>query len=69
MKVPPNQIANRCLELRKRAKRGECLSPAEHKLIRHVFENYEEWYAATENLVFNETVPFGSNIRKPNQNY
>lgn len=63
MKEPTGDEKSRCLDLRKRSKKGEHLSPEDMKFCAKMFKQYEEWYAATEKNVFNETVPFGSNVR------
>ncbi len=63
MKEPIYIHKSRCLELRKRSKRGECLSPDDSKFCAKMFKQYPDWYASTEKQVFNETVPFGSNVQ------
>lgn len=55
--------AERCIEYRKRAKRGEHLTPEESRFCERMFKKFPKWYAATEKRVFNETVPFGSNVK------
>lgn len=60
-KIP--QDSENIIDLRKRSKRGERLSKEEHELCRVAWEKYPEWYKETEERVFNETVPFGSNVR------
>lgn len=62
MKIPSREDAARCLELRKRSKRGEHLNREEHRFCVKMFSEYRAWYAKTEAKVFNETVPFGSNV-------
>ena len=64
MKMPLVNDAERCLELRKRGKRGQYLSPEDSKFCLKMFKQFPEWYSKTEARVFNETVPFGSNMRK-----
>ncbi len=63
MKEPIYIHQTRCLELRKRSKRGEYLSSEESQFCAKMFKQFPEWYALTEKQVFNETVPFGSNVR------
>ena len=64
MKEPAAEDKTRCLDLRKRAKKGEHLTSEDMKFCTKMFRDYGEWYAATEKTVFNETVPFGSNARR-----
>ena len=64
MNNPNTEDAYRCLELRKRSKRGEHLSHKEHSFCSKMFVKYPEWYQFTESQVFNETVPFGSNVKR-----
>lgn len=63
-KQPSYAEAERCIELRKRSKQGHTNSPEDSEFCRRMFEEYPEWYSATEARVFNETVPFGSTVRK-----
>lgn len=49
-----------CLDLRRRSKRGEHLSPDESAFVRRMFESYPEWYRSTDRRIFVETAPFGS---------
>jgi len=57
---PVYSVAEKCIEYRKRAKRGEVLSYEESDFCRKMFKMFPDWYAETEKRVFNETVPFGS---------
>lgn len=63
MKEPNAEDATHCIELRKRSKRGERLSSEEGRFCARMLDQYPDWYSATEKRVFNETVPFGSNVR------
>jgi len=62
-KKPCYEDAERCIAIRKRAKRGEQLSKQESHFCRTIFDAFPEWYAETEARVFNETVPFGSQVK------
>ena len=62
-KIIPNDLAEKVIGYRKRAKRGEYLSPEEHRLCQQMLRQFPEWYEETEKRVFNETVPFGSNVK------
>jgi len=57
-------VAEKCIEYRKRAKRGEHLTSDESKFCERMFKMFPAWYAETEKRVFNETVPFGSTAHK-----
>ena len=59
--VIPSDLAEKVIGYRKRAKRGEHLTPEESQLCEQMFRQFPEWYKETEKRVFNETVPFGSN--------
>ena len=61
-KVPDYADAEECIAYRKRSKRGEHLTPDESQFCQRMFRLFPEWYARTESRVFNETVPFGSNV-------
>ena len=63
MKQPNVEDAAHCIELRKRSKRGGRLSSEEVGFCAHMLDRYPDWYSATEKRVFNETVPYGSNVR------
>jgi len=54
---------SRCLELRKKSKRGAYLSHTEREFCENMFNKYLEWYGETEEEVFNDTVPFGSGAK------
>lgn len=60
MKQPSPEDAARCMELRCQGKRGIRLHPDDQKFVECMFRNYEDWYAATQQEVFERTRPFGS---------
>jgi len=60
MKMPTRTEGEKCIQLRKRSKRGGGLNQDEHKFCMMMMKKYLEWYSAIETRVFNETVPFGS---------
>ena len=64
MKKPEDSEAERCIEIRKRGKRGEHVGPEDAEFCRLMVKQYPGWYHKTEVRVFNETVPFGSNARR-----
>lgn len=64
---PAATDANPCLRLRKKSKQGHGLSPDEQAFCERVYRHFRDWYSRTEAVVFNETVPFGSNVRRPVQ--
>ena len=61
---PTDVDSQRCLSIRKRSKRGHYSSPEDTKLCYKLATRYPEWYKETEPIVFNETVPYGSNAHK-----
>ncbi len=63
MKEPKSNEASRCLEIRRRSKRGEYISRDDRMYCEMMLSEFPYWYASTEKQVFNETVPFGSNVR------
>lgn len=63
LKEPKYIEAERCIELRKRSKRGEALTSEQLGFCYKMLKQYPEWYSNTEERVFNETVPFGSNVK------
>lgn len=60
---PPNDEAERCIALRKFSKSVGMLSPEDSEFCRRMWKKYPKWYEETEERVFNETVPFGSQAR------
>jgi len=64
MLKPPPEEQERCMAIRKRGKRGEYVSSTDNRFNMMIFRKYPEWYEASEAIVFNETVPFGSDARK-----
>lgn len=67
IKRPTLEDRTRSLDIRKRSKQGISISSDERRFNRKIFVNYEEWYQYTEAEVFNDTVPFGSGVRKQNK--
>jgi hypothetical protein len=65
-KQPLYEDAERCIELRKKSRTGTHNSEEDHKFVMKMFKKYPEWYSETEDRVFNETVPFGSNLKRVN---
>lgn len=63
-KQPPVREAERCIELRKRTKRGETISEEDFTFVHQMYRTYRMWYRATEKRVFDETVPFGSQAKR-----
>ena len=61
--VIPTNLAERCIEYRKRSKRGERLLREESRFCEKMLKMYPDWYKETEKRVFNETVPFGSDVQ------
>jgi len=59
-KEPTAQQAAVCLQIRKRAKRGGQLTATESALCRRMFQQFPDWYARTDSVVFEETKPFGA---------
>lgn len=64
MNKPLPEEQERSLSIRKRGKRGEHIPEHDNRFNLIIFRKYPEWYAASESIVFNETVPFGSTVRK-----
>lgn len=64
MKKPEYKIAEYCINIRKRGKKGEFVSNEDAEFCRKMLDKYPKWYRKTELRIFNETVPFGSNIRR-----
>jgi len=61
--VLSDNVAEACIAIRKRAKRGERLLPEESRFCEQMAKQFPDWYKETEKRVFNETVPFGSNSK------
>ena len=68
MKTPNEDESKRCLQIRKRSKRGEYTSPADNLFCNRMYMKYPEWYESVEveDEIFNDTVPIGSNLRRVN---
>lgn len=62
--VPSYEEAERCLDLRRRCKRGERISREDTEFVSFMYRMFGTWYRNTEKQVFNETVPFGSNAHR-----
>ena len=60
MKMPTRNDAERCLAIRRKGKRGEYLPKTDSDFSLRMFKKYPEWFSVTENRIFNETAPFGS---------
>ena len=67
IKKPQYEDAERCISLRKFSKTTGHLSQEDHEFCQKMWKMYPKWYATTEERVFNETVPFGSNVRYKNE--
>lgn len=67
MKQPPYNEAEKCIKIRKRSKRGIDVSQSEHEYCMSMLAKFPKWYSQTEARVFNETVPFGSTARYPEE--
>ena len=63
MKRPDEIDADKCLEIRKRSKRGWIISSEEMEFCRQMFREYPDWYVSINQIVFNETVPFGTQAK------
>jgi hypothetical protein len=63
MKKPSSEDAATILRLRKQSRSGHYLSPSEMRLCESFFIKYPEWYEYTDEEVFNDTVPLGSNVK------
>jgi hypothetical protein len=61
---PPYEDARRCLALRKRSRSGSQNSPEESAFCESMWRQYPNWYQRTETEVFNDTVPFGSYVKR-----
>lgn len=62
-KTPSPHDAERCLRLRKASKSGSHVSLEDMNFCHMMWRKYPEWYKKTQAQAFNETVPFGSNVR------
>jgi hypothetical protein len=63
MKTPDEDESKKCLQIRKRNKRGEYTNSLDIKYCEKMYKKYPEWYAITEEEVFNDTVPYGSDVK------
>lgn len=57
---PPPEAANKVVDLRMRAKRGEWISPSDMRFLESISKDYPEWYDRTDAVIFERTKPFGS---------
>jgi len=64
MKKPTPEEQERSLRIRKCGKRGEYISSEDSRFNMRIYNKFPEWYKASENIVFNDTVPFGSEVRR-----
>jgi hypothetical protein len=62
MKKPKREEQKRLLYIRKRSKRGSRVTKDERSFCYDMYDKYPEWYNKSEPRIFNETVPFGSNV-------
>ena len=63
MKTPSSSDATLCLTLRKQSKQGHTLSKEDHDFCAKMWKKYPKWYKETSKEVFDDTVPYGSNVR------
>ncbi|MFA5745707.1 MAG: hypothetical protein WCX79_01145 [Candidatus Paceibacterota bacterium] len=63
MKTPEKDESKKCLQIRKRCKCGEYVSSEDIRFCEKMVSKYPEWYTKSEDEVFNDTIPFGSNVR------
>lgn len=66
MKTPNEDESKRCLQIRKRNRQNECVSPEDIRFCEKMYMKYPDWYTKNEDEVFNDTVPVGSNVRRIN---
>lgn len=62
-KVPTPDEIERCLEIRRKSKRGDSgflYNRDAVKFINYMLRQYPEWYDCTEKRIWNETLPAGS---------
>ncbi len=52
--------AARCIRLRIQSKQGQYLREADQSWVSRIFEEFPDWYYATESQVFEASKPFGS---------
>ena len=62
--VPSVSDAALCIEYRKQSKRGVRLHPDHSAFCERMWREFPVWYAEQEYRVFNETVPYGSQVRR-----
>lgn len=54
----------RCITLRVKSKQGQRLHPEDVAFISKFFDEFPDWYRATERRVHNESAPFGSRLKE-----
>ena len=64
--APSDSDAELCIEYRKQSKRGVRLHPDASAFCERMWQEFPVWYADQEYRVFNETVPFGSQVSRHN---
>jgi hypothetical protein len=55
--------AERCLRIRKESKRGAEYRSEDMAFCERMLKKYPDWYKATQQEVFDDTVPFGSDAK------
>lgn len=68
-RFPDPLEVDKCLRLRKCSKVGVQLSKEESEFCISMMKRFPKWYAVADVIVFNETVPFGSNVSYPVPEY
>ena len=63
-KTPSYEEAEECISLRVQSKTGRSLNEKEMSFIKKMLKKYPEWYRNTNDRVFKESAPFGSQIGK-----
>ena len=51
--------------IRRKSKQGQYTQKEDSLFCLSMFKKYPEWYNKTESKIFNDTVPFGSEARRP----
>lgn len=55
--------AERCMRIRKESKRGAGCCSEDRDFCERMLKKYPDWYRATQQEVFEDTVPFGSSAK------
>ncbi len=66
MKTPNEDESKKCLTIRKKNRCDEYVSPEDIRFCEKLYIKYTEWYEKTQDEVFNDTIPVGSNVRRVN---